>query len=239
MKTCLFLASLALTAPAFAQMPRMGGEMKHILVHLHGQMLEGHVDTLVATPILRDYGEEYMGAASVLNGTMYNAQYGWMAEGFWTPPQGSFLWIERTSATPGLLAYRGGTMMNPGSYDPIFGTGGSSPRIMWDGTMLHNWYAATAEGRYSATYRIYFGDADGTETPGYEAGEVELTWTTPDPCPADFNGDGFVDFFDYGDYVGCFESGACPPGITADVNADGFTDFFDMTAYVADFEHGC
>ncbi len=54
--------------------------------------------------------------------------------------------------------------------------------------------------------------------------------------PADFNGDGFVDFFDYDDFVQCFETNICPPGKTADFNNDGFTDFFDYDAYVLAFE---
>jgi hypothetical protein len=57
-------------------------------------------------------------------------------------------------------------------------------------------------------------------------------------CPsADFNGDGFTDFFDYDDYVACFE-GAGAPGCNADFNGDGFIDFFDYDAYVFAFE-GC
>ena len=58
-------------------------------------------------------------------------------------------------------------------------------------------------------------------------------------CPADFNADGFLDFFDYDDYVGCFETGVCPPGTTADFNGDGFADFFDYDDFVAAFEAGC
>lgn len=58
-------------------------------------------------------------------------------------------------------------------------------------------------------------------------------------CDADFNGDGFLDFFDYDDYVGCFEIAECPAGRTADFNGDGFADFFDYDAFVAAFENGC
>jgi hypothetical protein len=58
-------------------------------------------------------------------------------------------------------------------------------------------------------------------------------------CPADFNGDGFLDFFDYDDYVNCFETGTCPPGKTADFNGDGFADFFDYDDFVGAFETGC
>lgn len=59
-------------------------------------------------------------------------------------------------------------------------------------------------------------------------------------CGADFNGDGFLDFFDYSAYVECFEvSGACPPGRDADFNRDGFVDFFDYAGFVEVFETGC
>jgi hypothetical protein len=58
-------------------------------------------------------------------------------------------------------------------------------------------------------------------------------------CPADFNLDGFVDYFDYTDYVDCFETGFCPPHNDADVNGDGFVDYFDYDMYVGIFENGC
>ena len=58
-------------------------------------------------------------------------------------------------------------------------------------------------------------------------------------CPADFNGDFFLDGFDYDDFVACFELGTCPPGKTADFNNDGFADGFDYDDYVAAFENGC
>jgi hypothetical protein len=58
-------------------------------------------------------------------------------------------------------------------------------------------------------------------------------------CPsADFNGDNFVDFFDYDDYVACFENGCGDGGLGADFNDDGFVDFFDYDDFVFAFE-GC
>jgi endonuclease/exonuclease/phosphatase family metal-dependent hydrolase len=57
--------------------------------------------------------------------------------------------------------------------------------------------------------------------------------------PADFNGDGFVDFFDYDDFVACYEGAACPSGKDADFNADGFVDFFDYDDFVLAYESGC
>ena len=61
----------------------------------------------------------------------------------------------------------------------------------------------------------------------------------PIGCAADFDGDGFVDFFDFDAYAQCFEGGTCPPGKTADFDGDGFVDFFDFDAFVAAFEAGC
>ncbi len=58
-------------------------------------------------------------------------------------------------------------------------------------------------------------------------------------CPGDFDRDGFVDFFDFDAFVGCFEGGACPPGQSADFDGDGFVDFFDFDAFAAAFERGC
>ncbi|QOI99363.1 MAG: EF-hand domain-containing protein [Phycisphaeraceae bacterium] len=54
-------------------------------------------------------------------------------------------------------------------------------------------------------------------------------------CPADFNGDGFLDFFDLDAFVEAFENG----DPSADFNDDGFLDFFDLDAFVEAFEAGC
>jgi acetyl esterase/lipase len=55
------------------------------------------------------------------------------------------------------------------------------------------------------------------------------------PCAADFNRDGFVDFFDYDLYVESYERGLP----RADVNRDGFLDFFDYDRFVFLIETGC
>ncbi len=54
-------------------------------------------------------------------------------------------------------------------------------------------------------------------------------------CPADFNNDGAVDFFDYDDFVFAFELGLP----TADFNHDSAIDFFDYDEFVIAFEIGC
>ncbi len=185
---CAAALAAAFASAAPAQMPQMGGSMKHIMVMRMESMIEAHLDTSVATPELKNYGAMYMGNASVLNGTWYNAQYGWMKDGAWAPPTDSFVWLEQLSATPGLMAFKGGRMSDMAShtFEPIFGTAGSSARLRWDGTMLHNWYAVSSPGgTYEAAYRVYFGDAAGAPLPGYDAAGVTLTWNSvPAPGPS-------------------------------------------------------
>ena len=64
-----------------------------------------------------------------------------------------------------------------------------------------------------------------------------LLWTRPLPpsCPADFNGDSTVDFFDYLDFVAAFAD--LSP--TADFNNDSVVDFFDYLDFVQAFSVGC
>jgi hypothetical protein len=57
-------------------------------------------------------------------------------------------------------------------------------------------------------------------------------------CEAEFNADGFLDFFDFDAFVEVFELGVYG-GASADFNGDGFVDFFDYDAFVAAFEAGC
>jgi hypothetical protein len=71
------------------------------------------------------------------------------------------------------------------------------------------------------------------------AGSGTITIIPPPPCRVDFNDDGFLDFFDFDDFVNCFESEICPPGKTADYNNDDFVDFFDFDDFVTDFSNGC
>jgi hypothetical protein len=54
-------------------------------------------------------------------------------------------------------------------------------------------------------------------------------------CPADYNQDGFLDFFDYDNFVEAYETGVG----NADFNGDGFVDFFDYDDFVLAYETGC
>jgi len=230
------LTLLGAGAPALAQAdPKMGGPMKHMMVGFDGEILEVHVDGNVPRPALQNYDETYEGDAAVLNDTWYNAQYGWLVDGFWTPPGDSLLWIEEMHATPGLLTYSGGNMMAPHSFDPIFGTDGSAMSIQWDGAMLHNWYAVTERGNYMARYHVYFGDEEGDPTPGFEPAEVTLEWTAEMDCPADCNEDGTLDILDFV----CFQQAFQAEKPLADCDFSGDWSILDFVCFQQAFVAGC
>jgi hypothetical protein len=54
-------------------------------------------------------------------------------------------------------------------------------------------------------------------------------------CPADYNGDGFVDGIDYDNFNNDFEAG----NAAADINGDGFVDGIDYDQFNNAFERGC
>ncbi len=141
--------------------------------------------------------------------------------------------------------------------------------LSWDGGLRRGWIGlndAEEEGQFvwqsgePVTFTAWGGgepnDAGGVED------FVQIPWWAPewndnqdlptdDPvypivelvpgpqCPPDFDGDGFLDLFDFDAFVDCFEGAACPPGRSADYDDDGFADLFDYDAFVADFEAGC
>ena len=58
-------------------------------------------------------------------------------------------------------------------------------------------------------------------------------------CPADYNGDGFVDGIDYDNFNNDFESPDPQQQIRADYNRDGFVDGIDYDEFNNDFETPC
>jgi len=167
-------------APAFADVwPHADGMMKHVMVGLENQTIMVHVegDPLESLEMLRYPGESYTPPADVLNGMFYNSQYGWMAEGFISLPDGAGVFVSVLSSDAGLMVYEGGmrSMKHTHTYAPILGTDGSDPIWLWGGTMVHNWHAATDPGAYSATYSVYVGDAaTGAPLDGYTPGQATL-----------------------------------------------------------------
>lgn len=182
---------VAFPLSAWAQSwPHNEGPMEHVLI-----TLDSDTQTLTVTPPevdealpLRCFaGETYDPPADVLSGACYNDQYGWLPGGFISLPPDSAIWIEVVDPSAELGTYEGGmrSMTPTHSYDPLFGTDGSPERWMWDGTMMHNWYAATTPGPHTATYHVYVGDLSGNPLPGYIGDEVTLAWSLgSEPTPA-------------------------------------------------------
>ncbi len=92
----------------------------------------------------------------------------------------------------------------------------------------------------SFEYHVTAGSVYYIRTGGYRgargSGELSLSLVADPPsCPADFNGDTVVDFFDYLDFVDAFS--ADDPA--ADFNGDTVIDFFDYLDFVDAFSTGC
>lgn len=180
--TMIVAASTILTASAAAEPiwpNNVGMPMRHVMISLEGNAIGVHVDDAdVPTTLMRFPGETYLGAASVLEGKAYGDQFGWLADGFIDPGAGNGISIELVSATEGLETYEGGMRMMKAmhTYNPIFGTDGSSMVWDWPGTMVHNWYAAEDNGLYSATYRVFVSDANGDAVAGYTDATVTLNF---------------------------------------------------------------
>jgi hypothetical protein len=175
------------------------------------------------------------------------------------PPDGEGIWIAQEFAVPpGLscLAYQGTTLV--GTFTPAEASAlrvnrlpsraGWMPTLSGGhgmftefpgGTKLH----ADPVGIIDITSLVWDRGAGGAERISeitLEAGELTdsfaITGISFDaPCPADFNNDGSLDFFDYDDFVGAFEAAIS----TADFNNDGTIDFFDYNDFVGAFEAGC
>lgn len=122
----------------------------------------------------------------------------------------------------------------------ISGLGFSGTDLGWSGLGQFEYILETEQYNGTVIARRWGAATygEGYEGEILEGSKIEL-FLEPAGCAADFNADGFVDFFDYSDFVSCFEEGACPGEATADFNNDGFVDFFDYSDYVTAFEAGC
>jgi hypothetical protein len=170
-------------------------------------MLPGGVAGLTLAPLgTFDPTQPY----AVLNGTQFSRRLGWDDAnriGNTDPAllinnliqttygSGASIWIDCLSKSAGLDSYLAvgmNGMGSPNSYSGIFGTAGSSTKWQWDGMMDHNTYAVsldhiTSPGQlFSATYKVYVGDAAGNEilNPDLSSASTLETWTwqtVPEP----------------------------------------------------------
>lgn len=123
-----------------------------------------------------------------------------------------------------------------GWYVVLFGGGRFGATTITGGLKGQDPSSAIPGAQLNVTYRQN-GHPAGPGGP-FLQGTVARVFITADPagsCPADFNGDTVVDFFDYLDFVAEFAAS----GPNADFNADTVVDFFDYLDFVAEFAGGC
>ncbi len=191
--TIVSASALFLASGACAQTwPQFEGAMKHVLVTFDGTNVGVEIDHNInpqPTPLpMVNYGDAHTAPADVLDGKFISSQYGFLADGFITLPQGAAIWVEMTGATPGIEAYEGGMRMMRANhtYAPIFGTAGSDAAWKWGGTMHHPWFAAANAGSYAMSFNLYIGDENtGAALQGFGSDTVTIDWVTiPAPSSA-------------------------------------------------------
>jgi hypothetical protein len=150
----------------------MQGPMVHVGIqyadHGDGPHLHIHVDTPV--PVLMPLSVSHPGDQfdnthpwfsdldPSADAKAFNRQYGFVLDGDSDPlPTGYGIWIRQLTATLGLEVFRYRT--SPLTWEPIFGTDGSSDTFMWNLGMFHPAYTAPAgSGTYLATYEAFVVD---------------------------------------------------------------------------------
>ena len=123
----------------------------------------------------------------------------------------------------------------------------------WDDTLY-----TVPEGATKATVRVYYQsaskeyieflrDENTTDTHGqtiYDQWvatgmspivEMDIDTITLNPCVADINGDGELNFFDIGDFLVAYAA----EDSAADINGDGLFNFFDVGDFLVAFNEGC
>jgi hypothetical protein len=161
----------AVGSSALASGPTLGGPMSHLLVTVFDQrVFIGFESPGLSTVTMQRAGDDFDGAASVLNHTSYNAQFGWLANGFISLPPSSGVFVRTVSSSVHLRVY------GQDSFAPILGTDGSSDVWQWDGRMTHNWYSSDVVGPHRAVYEVFVGDALGNPLDGWVSGLVEINF---------------------------------------------------------------
>jgi hypothetical protein len=122
--------------------------------------------------------------------------------------------------------------INPLSGSAVVALSGSELQWSGSGQFIYSELTPRFNGTFIA--RRYGAETFGVQGSLAEGSGVILTFATP-PCPADFNNDGSVDFFDYLDFVQAFAD----EDPSADFNANNTIDFFDYLDFISAFDQGC
>jgi hypothetical protein len=169
MRTALTITLAIGATSAAASTPTLGGSMSHLLVTLfQNQVFLTFESPGMSTVIMQDNASDFFGGASVLNGSGYNGQFGWLANGFISLPPSSGIFVRTLTTSPHLSVYEESTFAS------ILGTDNSHEFWQWDGTMTHNWYATDTHGEHLARYEVFVGDLAGNPLDGYTPATIDL-----------------------------------------------------------------
>jgi hypothetical protein len=159
----------ALAACAAGSTPSLGGPMSHLLVTVfNNRVFLSFESPSMSTVTMQDNEGDFTGGASVLNGLGYNAQFGWLANGFISLPPETGIFVRSLGASPHVRVYEQTT------FESILGTDGASEIWQWDGTMTHNWFATDTHGPHFALYEVFVGDTLGNPLNGYQSASIDL-----------------------------------------------------------------
>lgn len=96
------------------------------------------------------------------------------------------LWIRKISSSPGLSFYDYNDFVSPKTWNPIFGTAGTTNATYWSGLMWHIGVTAPpSTNSYAATFEIFvMNTSSGQAVPNSSSGPFMLEWTcVPDGRP--------------------------------------------------------
>jgi hypothetical protein len=115
----------------------------------------------------------------IRQGSSFSRCYGFVMDANTDPlPAGTAIWIRKLSSTPllGFYRYRSSA---PKAWEPIFGTGGATNAMLWNGTMFHPGVAAPpGTNGHTALFEAFLVDtASGDEVPGAGTGPFLLRWS--------------------------------------------------------------
>ncbi|MEZ6165494.1 MAG: hypothetical protein R3B67_13795 [Phycisphaerales bacterium] len=154
---------------ATASNPTLGGPMSHLLVTVfNNEVFLSFESPSMSTVTMQDNDGTFTAGASVLNNTGYNAQFGWLANGFISIPPSSGIFVRHLAGSPHLSVHE------ETSFQPILGTDGSSDVWQWDGTMTHNWYSTDTHVEHAVRYEVFVGDTLGNPLAGFTSSTIDL-----------------------------------------------------------------
>ena len=199
----LYLGSLVIalliSLPCWGQMPPAPGAtsgsgdngMKHSSVTMPGFVVGVSLPTSPASPVTMTdvgFGTNYPETRfDVLEDVYFNAQHGWVPDGFINLPVDRFFWIERIAVTQPagstFKVYEGGNMGDMGTWTMNEVYTVQDPIWQWDGAMQHDYFTADKVGDYSMSFKVYVGDDLGVADTAYTSASTTFEFqVVPEPA---------------------------------------------------------